>query len=105
MRNIFKENKTLKLEIERLSRRIETLERENLEDNSRLREYYERYYNKQLEYEKAKYNVNIKRKKQIEKLCNSLEKKIQTTIESFMDIDIKSDVESLMLLLDYLKGE
>lgn len=95
----------LKEENNKLKAEIAYLKSDKTYDIMKIEERYKKEYEKRLEFEKVRYNTKIKRKKQIETLCNSLEQKINNSVTSFMDIDIKSDVESLMLLLEYLKEE
>lgn len=96
-----------KLKAENLQLKIENnrLRRENNEDNIRMREYYEKTYEKRLEFEKMKYNTKIKRKKEVEQICKNLEKRINNNIVSFMDIDTTDDINNLLKLLQYLKEE
>ena len=96
-----------KLKAENLQLKIENnrLRRENNEDNIRMREYYEKTYEKRLEFEKIKYNTKIKRKKEVEQICKNLEKRINNNINSFMDIDTTDDINNLIKLLQYLKEE
>ena len=97
------ENEKLKEENEKLKLKITELERNNSYNIIQIEERYKREYEKQLEFEKVKYNTKIKRKKQIEALCNSLEDSINANIH--MGLDITSDVNALIKLLQYLKEE
>lgn len=105
MKNIFKENKYLKNENERLHRRIETLEKENTDGLLRTQEYYEKIMNKKIEYLESKYKTKMERKKEVMKICKNLENKLNQEIASFLDYDITTDVNGYLKLLDYLKGE
>lgn len=105
MKNIFKENKYLKNENERLNRRIETLEKENTDGLLRTQEYYERLMNKKIEYLEANYKTKMERKKEVLKICKNLEKKLNSNISSLLDLDITTDINAYLKLLDYLKGE
>ena len=105
MKNIFKENKYLKNENERLHRRIETLEKENTDGLLRTQEYYEKVMNKKIEYLESNYKTKMERKKEVLKICKNLEKKLNSNISSFLDLDITTDINAYLKLLDYLKGE
>ena len=105
MKNIFKEYKKLKAENLHLKFENERLRKENNEDNLRMQEYYEKTYNKRLEFEKLKYNTKMKRKKEVEKICKKMEQKLIANITSFLDIDITTDINAYLKLLEYLKEE
>ena len=105
MKNIFKEYKKLKAENLHLKFENERLRKENNEDNLRIREYYEKTYEKRLEFEKLKYNTKMKRKKEVEKICKKMEQKLIANITSFLDIDITTDINAYLKLLEYLKEE
>lgn len=105
MKNIFKENKYLKNENERLHRRIETLEKENTDGLLRTQEYYEKVMNKKIEYLESNYKTKMERKKEVLKICKNLEKKLNANISSLIDLDITTDINAYLKLLDYLKGE
>lgn len=104
---IYIKTKYKKLKEENLQLQIENnrLRKENNEDNLRLREYYEKTYERRLEFEKVKYNTKIKRKKEVEQICKNLENRINSNIVSFMDIDTTDDINNLIKLLQYLKEE
>lgn len=97
-RKLKEENTKLKVEISQLKK-------ENAYDIMQIEEKYKRQYEKQLEFEKVRYNTIIKRKKQIEALCNSLENSINADICSHIGIDITNEVNALIKLLQYLKEE
>lgn len=105
MKNIFKEYKKLKAENLHLKFENERLRKENNEDNLRMQEYYEKTYNKRIEFEKLKYNTKMKRKKEVEKICKKMEQKLIADITSFLDIDITTDMNAYLKLLEYLKEE
>lgn len=103
--NIFKENKYLKKENERLNRRIETLEKENTNGLLRTQEYYEKIMNKKIEYLEVNYKTKMERKKEVLKICKKLENKLISNISGFVDLDITTDINAYLKLLNYLKGE
>lgn len=84
MKNIFKENKYLKNENERLNKRIETLEKENTDGLLRTQEYYEKVMNKKIEYLEANYKTKMERKKEVLKICKNLENKLNSNISSLI---------------------
>ena len=47
----------------------------------------------------------MKRKNAVLKICENLENKLNSTITSLIDIDITTDINAYLELLDYLKGE
>ena len=47
----------------------------------------------------------MERKKEVLKICKNIEKKLNSSISSLLDIDITTDVNAYLKLLDYLKGE
>ena len=106
MKNIFKENKYLKNENQRLHKRIETLEKENTDILLRKQEYYEKVMNKKIEYLEANYKTKMERKKEVLKICKNLENKLNANISNtLLDLDITTDINAYLKLLDYLKGE
>lgn len=105
MKNIFKENKKLKEENSKLKIKVNELEKENTDGLLRTQEYYEKLMNKRIEYIEVNYKTKMERKKEVLKICKNLEKKLNRTIVSFMDIDITTDMNAYLKLLDYLKEE
>ena len=105
MKNIFKENKKLKEENNKLKIKVNELQKENTDGLLRTQEYYEKLMNKKIEYLEAKYKTKMERKKEVLKICKNLENKLNTNIESFLDIDITTDINAYLKLLEYLKGE
>ena len=103
MKNIFKEYKKLKAEKLQLKFEIERLHKENNEDNLRMREYYEKTYEKRLEFEKFRYKTIMKRKKEVIQICKNLENKLNVNITSLIDLDITTDINAYIMLLNYLK--
>lgn len=61
--------------------------------------------NKKIEYLEANYKTKMERKKEVLKICKNLENKLNSAISSFIDIDITTDINAYLKLLDYLKGE
>ena len=94
MKNIFKEYKKLKVENLHLKFENERLREDNNEANLRI-----------LEFEKLKYNTKMKRKKEVEKICKNLERKLNSNITSLIDLDITTDINAYLKLLEYLKEE
>lgn len=105
MRNIFKENKKLKEENNKLKIKVNELQKENTDGLLKMQEYYERLMNKKIEYLEANYKTKMERKKEVLKICKNLEKKLNSTISSLIDLDITTDINAYLKLLDYLKGE
>lgn len=105
MKNIFKENKKLKEENNRLKLEVNELQHDNSSELLRIQKYYENYMDKKLEYLKADYSTKMKRKKEVLNICKNLEKKLNTSISSLLDIDITTDIDAYLRLLDYLKKE
>lgn len=105
MKNIFKENKKLKEENNKLQIKVNELQKENTDGLLRTQEYYERLMNKKIEYLEANYKTKMERKKEVLKICKNLEKKLNSTISSLLDLDITTDINAYLKLLDYLKGE
>ena len=105
MRNIFKENKKLKEENNKLKIKVNELQKENTDGLLRTQEYYEKLMNKKIEYLEANYKTKMERKKEVLKICKELEKKLITNITSLIDLDITTDINAYLKLLDYLKGE
>lgn len=105
MRNIFKENKKLKEENNKLKIKVNELQKENTDGLLKTQEYYEKVMNKKIEYLEANYKTKMERKKEVLKICKELEKKLITSISSLIDLDITTDINAYLKLLDYLKGE
>ena len=105
MKNIFKENKKLKEENNKLKIKVNELQKENTDGLLRTQEYYEKLMNKKIEYLEANYKTKMERKKEVLKICKNLEKKLNSNISSFLDLDITTDINAYLKLLDYLKGE
>lgn len=61
--------------------------------------------NKKIEYLEANYKTKMERKKEVLKICKNLEIKLNTNISALLDIDITTDINAYLKLLDYLKGE
>ena len=47
----------------------------------------------------------MERKSEVVRICENLENKLNNIISSFIDIDITTDIDAYLKLLDYLKGE
>lgn len=105
MKNIFKENKKLKEENNKLKIKVNDLEKQNTDELLRIQEYYEKLMNKKIEYLEANYKTKMLRKKEVLKICKNLENKLNSTISSFLDIDITTDINAYLKLLNYLKEE
>ena len=108
MRNIFKENKKkLKEENNKLKIKVNELQKENTDGLLKMQEYYEKLMNKRIEYLEANYKTKMERKKEVLKICKNLENKLNANISSYtlLDIDITTDINAYLKLLDYLKGE
>ncbi len=105
MKNIFKENKKLKEENNKLKIKIDGLQRENTNELIKMQENYERIMNRKIEYLEDKYKTEMQRKKEVSQVCKNLENKLNSTITSLIDIDITTDINAYLKLLDYLKGE
>lgn len=105
MRNIFKENKKLKEENNKLKIKVNKLQKENKYGLIRTQEYYEKVMNKKIEYLESNYKSKIERKTEVMKICKNLENKLNSNISSLLDIDITTDINAYLKLLDYLKGE
>lgn len=105
MKNIFKENKKLKEENNKLKIKVNELQRENTDGSLRMQEYYEKLMNKRIEYVEANYKTKIERKKEVLKICKNLENKLNAGITSLIDLDITTDINAYLKLLDYLKRE
>ena len=105
MRNIFKENKKLKEENNKLKIKVNELQKDNTDSYLRTQEYYEKLMNKKIEYLEGNYKTKMERKKELLKICKELEKKLVSTISSLIDLDITTDINAYLKLLDYLKGE
>lgn len=103
MRNIFKENKKLKEENNNLKIKVNELQKENTDGLLKMQEYYEKLMNKKIEYLEANYKTKMERKKEVLKICKNLEKKLNSTISSLIDLDITTDINAYLKLLDYLK--
>lgn len=105
MKNIFKENKKLKEENNKLIIKVNELQKENTDGLLKTQEYYEKVMNKRIEYLEANYKTKMERKKEVLKICKNLEKKLNASITSLIDLDITTDINAYLKLLDYLKGE
>lgn len=105
MKNIFKENKKLQEENRLLKIQINRLEKENTEGIERLRNYYDKLTETKIDWIKSDYNTKIKRKNEVLKICKNLENKLNANITSLIDLDITTDINAYLKLLDYLKGE
>ena len=106
MKNIFKENKKLKEENNKLKIKVNELQKENTDGLLRTQEYYEKLMNKKIGYLEANYKTKMERKKEVLKICKNLENKLNANISSsLLDIDITTDINAYLKLLDYLKGE
>lgn len=105
MRNIFKENKKLKEENTKLKIKVHELEIENTNVLLNQQKYYEKLMNKKIEYLEANYKTKMLRKKEVLKICKNLENKLNANISRPIDLDITTDVNAYLKLLDYLKGE
>ena len=105
MKNIFKENKKLKEENNKLKIKVNKLQKENTDGLLRTQEYYEKLINKKIEYLEANYKTKMERKKEVLKICKNLENKLNANISSLLDLDITTDINAYLKLLDYLKGE
>ena len=105
MKNIFKENKKLKEENNKLKIKVNELQKENTDGLLRTQEYYEKLMNKKIEYLEANYKTKMERKKEVLKICKNLEKKLNANISTLIDLDITTDINAYLKLLDYLKGE
>lgn len=105
MKNIFKENKKLKEENNKLKIKVNELQKRNSNGLLKIQEYYEKIMNKKIEYLEANYKIKMERKKEVLKICKNLENKLNTNISSLFDLDITTDINAYLKLLDYLKGE
>lgn len=47
----------------------------------------------------------MERKKEVLTICENLENKINASLNSLLNIDITTDINAYLKLLDYLKGE
>lgn len=70
-----------------------------------MREHYENLMNKKIELLEVNYKTKMERKEEVLKICKNLENKLNTSISSLLDIDITTDINAYLKLLDYLKGE
>lgn len=105
MRNIFKENKKLKEENNKLKIKVNELQKENTDGLLKMQEHYENIMNKKIEYLEANYKTKIERKKEVLKICKNLENRLNINIISIDTLDIATDINAYLKLLDYLKGE
>lgn len=105
MKNIFKENKKLKEENNKLKIKVNELQKENTDGLLRIQEYYEKLMNKKIEYLEAKYKTKMERKKEVLTICKNLEHRLNINIISIDTLDITTDINAYLKLLDYLKGE
>lgn len=101
MKNIFKENKKLKEENNKLKIQVNELQKENTDGLLRTQEYY----GKKIEYLESKYKSKIERKKEVLTICKNLEHRLNINIISMDTLDITTDINAYLKLLDYLKGE
>jgi hypothetical protein len=101
MKNIFKENKHLAEKNNKLKIRINELHQENTDDLIRVQKYYENKI-KNIE---GIYNSKMERKKEVLNICKHLETKLINSIDSLIDLDITTDINAYIKLLDYLKEE
>lgn len=99
MKNIFKENKKLKEENNKLKIKVNELQKENTDGLLRMQEYYEKVMNKKIEYLEVKYKTKMERKKEVLKICKELEKKLITNITSLIDLDIRK--YEIVIKLEY----
>lgn len=65
MKNIFKENKKLKEENNKLKIKVNELQKENTNGSLKMQEYYEILMNKKIEYLEANYKTKMERKKEV----------------------------------------
>ena len=105
MKNIFKENKKLKEENNKLKIKVNVLQKENTDGLLRTQEYYEKVMNKKIEYLEANYKTKMERKKEVLKICKNLENRLNQGITKIPDYDITTDLDAYLKLLDYKKGE
>ena len=105
MKNIFKENKKLKEENNILKIKVNELQKENTDELLRIQASYEIKMNKKLEYLEVNYKTKMQRKKEVLKICKNLENKLNKSITSLIDLDITTDINAYLKLLDYLKDE
>lgn len=105
MRNIFKENKMLKEENSKLKIKVNELQKENTYGLLRTQESYEKIMNKKIEYLEVNYKTKMERKKEVLKICKKLENKLISNISGSVDLDITTDINAYLKLLNYLKGE
>lgn len=105
MKNIFKENKKLKEENNILKIKVNELQKENTDELLRIQARYEIIMNKKLEYLEVNYKTKMQRKKEVLKICKNLENKLNKSITSLIDLDITTDINAYLKLLDYLKDE
>ena len=105
MKNIFKENKKLKEENNLLKIKVNELQKENTDELLRIQERYETIMNKKLKYLEVNYKTKMQRKKEVLKICKNLENKLNNSITSLIDLDITTDINAYLKLLDYLKDE
>lgn len=61
--------------------------------------------NKKIEYLEANYKTKIERKKEVLKICKNLENRLNINIISIDTLDIATDINAYLKLLNYLKGE
>ena len=105
MINILKENKKLKEENKKLKEENKKLKENRDEMLKKVQREYDKIMKKRIEYIEAKYITKMERKKEVLKVCKELENKLITIIRSLKDVDITTDINSYLKLLDYLKGE
>ena len=102
---IFEANMELKMENERLKRRISVLEQENLDVYIKIEERYKKEYERKLEFEKARYRTKMEMKKEVKEIIKDLQNKIHQNLVSLIDTDVTNDVECYLKLLKFLKEE
>ena len=102
---IFEANMELKMENERLKRRISVLEQENLDVYIKIEERYKKEYERKLEFEKARYRTKMEMKKEVKEIIEDLQNKIHQNLVSLIDTDVTNDVECYLKLLKFLKEE
>lgn len=72
MKNIFKENKKLKEENNKLKIKVNELQKENTDEILKMQEYYEKLMNNRIEYLEVNYKTKMERKKEVLKICKKI---------------------------------
>lgn len=113
MINIFKENKKLKEENNKLKIKVNELQKENTDGQLKMQEYYESLMNKRIEYIQANYNTKMERKKEVTKIAKLFENRIKEQLEfktiidieknNIFSLDVTNDIENYFKILKYLK--